>query len=186
MAAHSEHAHDFYKPAGQFFPVVRFPATQMCPANSAHIDGTICGPLRLMKRHRAVSWQLAPPCSGACWSHWLLCSAGSCVAVLGALKNALALRSGTGGSRWTATCARCAAAMGRCVSALRRTQLRRGGPARPRASTSTGAAASQYLIPRILLLAACVHASGHHSRLLACLIATTLCSREDCKTREQD
>ena len=23
MATHSEHAHDFYKPAGQFFPVVR-------------------------------------------------------------------------------------------------------------------------------------------------------------------
>lgn len=28
MAHHSEHAHDFYKPAGQFFPVVR-------PRNSA-------------------------------------------------------------------------------------------------------------------------------------------------------
>ena len=48
MATHSEHAHDFYKPAGQFFPVVRA-RNPAVASNQSTLMGTICGRLCLSR-----------------------------------------------------------------------------------------------------------------------------------------
>ena len=48
MATHSEHAHDFYKPAGQFFPVVRARNPAVSRTEST-LMGTIRGRLCLTR-----------------------------------------------------------------------------------------------------------------------------------------